>query len=85
MTCGKKNVTVRNQIGGVRPTSGAGGAATGGAAAGPKLTKQYAYDQVYGQYAKQEEIFKECVKPTIDEVLQGYSATVFAVSFNWGT
>jgi kinesin family member 11 len=33
---------------------------------------------VYNQFAKQVEIFDECVQPTIEEVLQGYSATVFA-------
>jgi hypothetical protein len=64
----KNRVQVQNTIG--RATGGAGTV---------NLSKAYAYDAVYGQYSKQKDIFTECVLPTIEEVMQGYSATVFAV------
>ena len=34
--------------------------------------------QAYNQFAKQSEVFEECAMPVIEEVLLGYSATIFA-------
>jgi len=43
-----------------------------------KTTKSYNFDRVFGRYASQEEIFKRTASGIIDEVLAGFSCTVFA-------
>ncbi|KAA0150768.1 hypothetical protein FNF29_05103 [Cafeteria roenbergensis] len=59
-------VVVRNTVG---KATGAGSLS---------LDKAYAYDKAYNQFAKQSEVFDECAMPVIEEVLLGYSATIFA-------
>lgn len=43
-----------------------------------KIIKTFTFDKVFGQYATQEEVFRETVLPIVDEALQGYNCTVFA-------
>ncbi len=40
--------------------------------------KTYTFDQTYGQFSTQEEVYNAAVKPLVDEVLNGYNCTVFA-------
>eukprot|EP01138_Halocafeteria_seosinensis_P008609 gb/GECG01008799.1/.p1 GENE.gb/GECG01008799.1/~~gb/GECG01008799.1/.p1 ORF type:complete len:1278 (+),score=260.28 gb/GECG01008799.1/:1-3834(+) len=46
----------------------------------PKIpqNRRYAFDRVFNQDTTQGYLFDSCVVPIIDEVLQGYSCTVFA-------
>jgi kinesin family protein 11 len=46
-------------------------------AAVPKR-KEWAFDRVYDEQATQEHLFETAVAPVVDEVLRGYSCTVFA-------
>src|SRR5690606_20056585 len=43
-----------------------------------RVVKTFTFDRVFGQYASQEEVFRETVLPVVDEALQGYISTVFA-------
>ena len=44
-----------------------------------KSTKKvFTFDRVYSQYTSQEELFNYSVKPLVNEVLDGYNATIFA-------
>jgi kinesin family protein 11 len=40
--------------------------------------KTYSFDKVYGQYSEQKDLFKNTVKPVVDESLAGYNCTIFA-------
>ena len=40
--------------------------------------QSFQFDNVFGSYAEQEEIFSETLKPIVDDMLQGYESTVFA-------
>ncbi|MES1904441.1 MAG: Kinesin-related motor protein [Paramarteilia canceri] len=40
--------------------------------------KTFTYDRVFGPEANQEQIFVNTTKPVLDEVLNGYSCTIFA-------
>lgn len=51
---------------------------SGTAHGGKKVTKNFTYDQVFGQYTRQEELFKACIQPIIHEVFKGFNCTVFA-------
>jgi kinesin family protein 11 len=42
------------------------------------LTKTYTFDKVFGPECDQETVYKEVVSGMLDEVLLGYSATIFA-------
>jgi Kinesin motor domain len=46
--------------------------------AGRKSQKQYSFDKVFGMYSTQEEVFKQVVRPIVDEVLAGFNCTIFA-------
>ncbi|XP_033632588.1 kinesin-like protein KIF11-B [Asterias rubens] len=41
-------------------------------------TKTFSFDKAFGPKAKQIEVYKSVVLPTLDEVLMGYNCTVFA-------
>eukprot|EP00501_MAST-03F_sp_TOSAG23-6_P001017 GSMAST32.ASY1.ANO1.1057.1 assembled CDS len=41
-------------------------------------TKRYKYDNVFGQYATQKEVYEQTVQPLVEEVLDGFNCTVFA-------
>jgi Kinesin motor domain len=45
---------------------------------GKKSQKQYNFDKVFGMYSTQEEVFKQVVRPIVDEVLAGFNCTIFA-------
>ena len=40
--------------------------------------KTYTFDQTYGALSTQEEVYNQAVKPLVEEVLAGFSCTVFA-------
>eukprot|EP00736_Rhodelphis_marinus_P012976 Rmarinus@m.13019 len=40
--------------------------------------RTFAFDHVYDEYSKQNDICEECVEPLLDSCFQGYNATVFA-------
>jgi hypothetical protein len=42
------------------------------------LTKTYTFDKVFGPECDQETVYNEVVSGMLDEVLMGYSATIFA-------
>lgn len=44
----------------------------------PLLAAIPTYGQVFGQFATQEEVFDDVVRPIVDEVLEGFNCTVFA-------
>ncbi|XP_077997302.1 kinesin-like protein KIF11 [Glandiceps talaboti] len=46
--------------------------------AGKSSKKTFCFDKVFGPDAKQIDVYKSVVVPTIDEVLQGYNCTIFA-------
>lgn len=43
-----------------------------------KMSKKFTFDRTFGPSSQQNEVYKAVVAPLIDEVLQGYSCTVFA-------
>ncbi|KAJ3610125.1 hypothetical protein NHX12_022219 [Muraenolepis orangiensis] len=43
-----------------------------------KATKKYTFDMVFGQSAKQIDVYRGVVCPILDEVIMGYNCTVFA-------
>ena len=40
--------------------------------------KTYSFDNVFGQYATQKEVFKTMIQPVVEEALDGFNCTVFA-------
>lgn len=40
--------------------------------------KQFVYDQVFGQFASQTEVYETACLPLVQDVLDGFSCTVFA-------
>ena len=42
------------------------------------LRQQFRFDNVFGSYATQQEIFDQTLKPIVADVLKGYESTVFA-------
>ena len=47
-------------------------------APGKKVTKNYAFDMLFGMYSTQEEVFQTVAKPIVDEALAGFNCTIFA-------
>lgn len=43
-----------------------------------KRGKTYTFDNVFGQYAEQKEVYSTLVRPIVNEVLDGFNCTVFA-------
>ena len=41
------------------------------------LSRTFTYDRAFGESTSQERLFNESVAPVVDEVLRGYSCTVF--------
>ena len=40
--------------------------------------RDFTFDGVYGPESTQDDIFKECGEPIVDDVLRGYNGTIFA-------
>lgn len=47
-------------------------------APGKKVTKNYAFDMLFGMYSTQDEVFQVVAKPIVDEALAGFNCTIFA-------
>ena len=47
-------------------------------APGKKVTKNYAFDMLFGMYSTQDEVFQTVAKPIVDEALAGFNCTIFA-------
>jgi len=43
-----------------------------------RTAKDYSFDNVFGQYSTQREVFDQMVNPIVSEVMEGYNCTVFA-------
>lgn len=43
-----------------------------------KRGKTYTFDNVFGQYAEQKDVYATLVRPIVNEVLDGFNCTVFA-------
>lgn len=46
--------------------------------ANSSTTKTFTFDKVFPPDAKQYDVYKAVVQPTLDEVLMGYNCTIFA-------
>lgn len=46
--------------------------------ANTSTTKTFTFDKVFPPDAKQYDVYKAVVQPTLDEVLMGYNCTIFA-------
>lgn len=45
---------------------------------GASRTKEYVFDRICTEVTTQEQLFNSCVQPVVEEVMKGFSCTVFA-------
>lgn len=45
---------------------------------GSSRTKEYVFDRICTEKTTQEQLFDDCVEPVVEEVMKGFSCTVFA-------
>ena len=44
-------------------------------------SKRYTFDRVFDTQSKQADLYKHVVAPLVEQVIQGYSCTIFAYAF----